>query len=151
MAREGFPFKTTLRVRYEETDAQKVVYYANYFTYMEVARWEYVTHLAWSREEARDFWERTFVVEASCAFKSPARFDDVLELYCRIAEIRRSSFVVEYEFYEQESQCLVASGRTIHVFMDPLGSRPQRVPEEFRARVAAVEGKTGKPEGTKGD
>jgi len=151
MAREDFPFKTTLRVRYEETDAQQVVYYANYFTYMEVARWGYVTHLGFPREEARNFFERTFVVEAHCSFKASARFDEVLELFCRIAEVRRSSFVVEYEFYEQESQRLVASGRTIHVFMDPLGSRPQRVPEEFRARVAAVEGKTRKPEGTPGN
>jgi len=34
----GTPFRTQIRVRYEETDAAGVVYYANYLRYFEVAR-----------------------------------------------------------------------------------------------------------------
>jgi len=30
---EGFAFRTELRVRYAETDAQTVVYHANYFAF----------------------------------------------------------------------------------------------------------------------
>lgn len=36
------PFHTAIRVRYEETDAAGVVYYANYLLYFEIARVEAV-------------------------------------------------------------------------------------------------------------
>jgi len=38
----GFTHCHTVRVRYAETDAMGVVYYANYLTYFEVARVEYL-------------------------------------------------------------------------------------------------------------
>ena len=41
-AEGGFTHEHTIRVRYAETDAMGVVYYANYLTYFEVARVEYL-------------------------------------------------------------------------------------------------------------
>ena len=38
----GFTHCHKIRVRYAETDAMGVVYYANYLTYFEVARVEYL-------------------------------------------------------------------------------------------------------------
>ena len=39
------PFEWSIRVYYEDTDAQGVVYYANYFRYMERARTEWLRAL----------------------------------------------------------------------------------------------------------
>ena len=39
------PFHTRMRVRYAETDAAGVVYYANYLIYFEVARVEWLRAL----------------------------------------------------------------------------------------------------------
>ena len=39
------PFQLPVRVYYEDTDAQGVVYYANYFRFMERARTEWLESL----------------------------------------------------------------------------------------------------------
>jgi acyl-CoA thioester hydrolase len=39
------PFELPIRVYYEDTDAQGVVYYANYFRFMERARTEWLGSL----------------------------------------------------------------------------------------------------------
>jgi len=42
---EAFPFRHRQRVRFGETDLQKVVYYANYLLYAEVGRVAYLREL----------------------------------------------------------------------------------------------------------
>jgi acyl-CoA thioester hydrolase len=139
---DGFHFHTTVRVRYAETDAQNVVYYANYLTYMEIARWDYVRSLDRPFDALRDFWQRHFTVEVHCSYKSPARFNDVLELHARVARIGNSSFDFEYAFVKQEGGQLIATGQTVHVLLDSdhEGARPERVPEDLRAAIAEREG-----------
>lgn len=142
MKPEDFAFQTTIRVRYAETDAQNVVYYANYLTYMEVVRWDYLRSLDLPFEFLRDFWQRHFTVEVHCSYKSPARFNDVLEGYGRVTRIGNSSFDFEYLFVNQGDGRLIAAGRTVHVLLDSdrEGGRPERVPEALRAAIAAREG-----------
>lgn len=139
---ESFPFHTTIRVRYAETDAQKVVYYANYLTYMEVARWDYLRSLELPFEFLRDFWQRHFTVEVHCSYQAPARFNDVVEVHGRVSRIGHSSFDFEYRFVKQDTGQLLATGKTIHVLLDSdgEGGRPERVPDPLRAAIAAREG-----------
>ena len=145
MPHDRFPFHTTVRVRYAETDAQNVVYYANYLTYMEVTRWDYVRSLDLPGEVLQDFWQRHFTVEVTCSYKTPARFNDVLQLQARIPRIGNSSFDFEYVFSHQEKGQLIATGKTVHVLLesDQEGGRPQRVPDEIRAAIAARESPPG--------
>jgi len=140
---DGFPFHTTVRVRYAETDAQNVVYYANYLTYMEITRWDYVRSLDLPFEVLRGFWQRHFTVEVTCSYKAPARFNDLLELHGRIPRIGNSSFDFEYAFVNQDTGQLIATGKTVHVLLDSdrEGARPERVPEDFRAAIARREGR----------
>jgi acyl-CoA thioester hydrolase len=142
MQPEDFAFRTTIRVRYAETDAQRVVYYAHYLTYMEVVRWDYLRSLDLPFEFLRDFWQRHFTVEVRCSYKSPARFNDVLEGYGRVARIGHSSFDFEYLFVHQDDGRRIATGQSIHVLLDRdgEGGRPERVPAALRAAIAAREG-----------
>lgn len=43
-------FDWPVRVYYEDTDCARVVYYANYFKFMERARTEWLRALGWSQE-----------------------------------------------------------------------------------------------------
>ena len=71
------PFEWPVRVYYEDTDAQGVVYYANYFRFTERARTEWLRALGVDQERMLNEDRRMFVVvNATADFISPARFND---------------------------------------------------------------------------
>lgn len=123
----------TVRVRYAETDQMGVVYYGNYFTWFEIGRIEFCRQvgLEYKRMENED---DSFIVvaEASCRYKRPARFDDLLTVRTRVTGSRRRTIHFGYEIFRQGSDELIATGETVHVVCDSQG-RPKALPEKYRA------------------
>src|SRR5450432_2931783 len=89
-------FRTTLRVRYAETDQMGVVYHANYFVWFEMGRVELLRGLGfdYKQMEAEDC--HLPVVEATCRYRLPARYDDVLILETRAVALR--GFVMKFAY-----------------------------------------------------
>ena len=58
-------FDWPVRVYYEDTDCARVVYYANYFRFMERARTEWLRALGWSQERLYSELGVVFVVDAN--------------------------------------------------------------------------------------
>ena len=58
-------FDWPVRVYYEDTDCARVVYYANYFRFMERARTEWLRALGWSQERLYSELGVVFVVARS--------------------------------------------------------------------------------------
>lgn len=119
---DGYALAATLRVRYSETDRMGIVYNANYLSWFEVARTEYCRKFGLTY---REWEEKGFflpVSEAYCRYKSPARYDDIVHLYCRapIDKIKPHSIVFEY-IARLESGILLAEGWTKHAFVDSSG------------------------------
>lgn len=109
---------THLRVRYAETDAQAVVYHANYLVYMEVARSTLMRErgLPYSELEARGV---TFLVaRASLRYKAPARYDDPLVVRIRVSGVRGRLVSFEYRIEHEEDGRLLVTGETTHVCVD---------------------------------
>jgi len=131
--------ESEVRVRYAETDAQGVVYYANYFVYMEVGRVNFLRALGLDR----GFWERAgwgiVIVEASCRYHAPARFDDRLVIRTWLENVRRSSFTFAYEILNGENGHLLANGHTVQVFVDLRTMRPTRLPPAVHKVLSAVQ------------
>lgn len=128
---------TTIRVRYAETDQMGVVYYGNYFTWFEVGRVELCRQLGfeYKRMELEDD-SYIVVAEASCRYKRPARFDDLLTIRTRIAETQRRTIRFAYEIFNETSE-LIATGETLHVICDRAG-RPKSLPEKYRKYFALI-------------
>ncbi len=122
----------TLRVRYAETDQMGVVYYGNYFTWFEVGRVELCRHLGFEYKQMEIEDDSLIVVaEASCRYKRPARFDDVLTVRTRVATPRRRTIRFSYEIFNQSTGDLIAIGETLHVICERQG-RPKSLPEKYR-------------------
>ena len=123
----------TVRVRYAETDQMGVVYYGNYFTWFEIGRVEFCRQAGfeYKRMEIED---DSFIVvaEASCRYKRPARFDDLLTVRTRVTAAQRRTIRFGYEIFRQEPEELIATGETLHVVCDSTG-RPKALPEKYRA------------------
>ncbi len=124
--------ETTVRVRYAETDQMGVVYYANFFVWFEVARVELMRQLGFSYRQM-EMEDDSFVVvaKASCAYKRPAKFDDILRIRTCVTESRRRTITFSYEVFHEASSALIATGETLHVICDRHG-RPKALPEKYR-------------------
>jgi len=124
--------ETTVRVRYAETDQMGVVYYANFFVWFEVARVELMRHLGFSYKQM-EIEDDSFVVvaKASCTYKRPAKFDDVIRIRTHVSDSRKRTITFNYEVFKEGADSVIATGETLHVICDKNG-RPKSLPEKYR-------------------
>jgi acyl-CoA thioester hydrolase len=126
-----------VRVRYQETDCMKVVYYGHYLTYFEVGRVEFLRQQGIPISEV-DQKVHLPVVEATVRYLRPARLDDLLDVRCWVSERKRASFRFAYEILNERGQT-VASGATLHACWDPATSKMIAVPDWLVAIMPVVE------------
>ncbi|HUZ03997.1 MAG TPA: thioesterase family protein [Acidobacteriaceae bacterium] len=127
--------ETRVRVRYAETDQMGVVYHANYLVWFEIGRVELMRHLGfdYKRMEAEDDC-CIAVVEATCRYKSPARYDDELVIETEITALRGFVLKFRYRVLRANDRTLLAVGETTHVITGRnLAKRalPQKYVEAF--------------------
>jgi acyl-CoA thioester hydrolase len=127
------PFAWPIRVYYEDTDAQGVVYYANYFRYMERARTEWLRALGVDQSQLLNEERRMFVVtETGAEFLAPARFNDQVVVTARLAGLSRATFDIEQNIYLNSLDgTLLLRGGVKAAFLNADTLRPLRVPAEF--------------------
>jgi len=121
--------ETNIRVRYQETDNMGVVYYGNYFTWFEIARTEYLRSFGIAYKDMEKKGVFLLVASASCKYKSPARYDDIVVARTWISEMKNTSLKFEYKLHVSDR--LIATGESVHVFTDK-AFKPVRIPEEIK-------------------
>jgi acyl-CoA thioester hydrolase len=85
-------FDWQVRVYYEDTDAGGVVYHSNYLNFMERARTEWLRSLGFEQTSLKENSGIVIVIHSlSIAYKSPARFNDMLQVTCGLSGFGRSS------------------------------------------------------------
>ena len=104
------PFRIRRRVEFSDTDMGGIVHFSRFFVFMEAAEHALLRSLCSSVELTIDGhragWPR---LSATCEFRSPARFEDELEIEIRVLRLGRSS--VTYGIDVKIGQRLVAEGR----------------------------------------
>src|SRR5205809_1105666 len=83
------PIVATVRVLMADTDAMGIVYHANYLRWFEVGRAELVRAAGLPYVEMEKLGLGLPVIEARLRYKASARYDDVLSIDARVAEIGR--------------------------------------------------------------
>jgi len=136
------PVTTQVRVRYSETDQMGIVYYANYLVWFELGRVELLRSigLAYSRLET-DHGCILPVIDVSCRYKSPARYDDEILIETRPAMLRGTVLKFSYRILrkarEGEEHALLAEGETVHVVCDDQLQR-KSLPEKYEAALRTL-------------
>jgi acyl-CoA thioester hydrolase len=134
------PFKYAARTRvgFSDTDAQGIVYYGRYFPYFDLARVEYHRHLGLSTEQlgGNEFVMRALSVE----YHAPAMFDDLIEVYVRLARVGRTSATYEFAAYRAEDDVLMVTATQTLVLIDLEERKACPIPERFVEAVQAFEG-----------
>lgn len=133
-----------VRVRYAETDQMGVVYYANYLVWFEIGRVELLRAVGLSYDRMEKEHKLILpVVEATCRYKAPARYDDEILIETRPSLLRGSVLKFSYRILRNgmdgaEPQ-LLAEGETVHVVCDESFER-QPLPEEYAAALRSQMG-----------
>lgn len=125
-----------VRVYWEDTDAGRVVYYANYLKFLERARSEWlralgIGQLELMRQEGVVFVVRHVTVE----FLQPARFDDLLVVKSRLLKLGGASLILKQEVVREATVLLTAQVRVACVRSADF--KPARIPSHIAKRLAA--------------
>ena len=127
----GSIFVLPARVYYEDTDAGGIVYYANYLRFAERARTEFIRQFGCRQQDALEA-DDTFgfaVKHADIDYHRPAVLDDILEITCRVTELKGASAVMYQEIRRGDE--LLASLNVRVVYLSLKKKRPVRMPEDL--------------------
>ncbi|GAB1442298.1 thioesterase family protein [Ignavibacteriales bacterium] len=121
--------RTTLRIRYADTDQMRFVYNGKYLEFFEVGRTELIRELGMSYKQFEESGFLLPVYDAYIRYHSPAFYDEVLEIESILATKPMAKLKIEYTIRVGER--LIASGYTQHAFVSTKTGRPVRSPELF--------------------
>ena len=125
-----------LRVRFAETDAMQVVYYAEYFVWFEVARTELFRSIGMPYSViSRKRGFHTPVVQAHADYKSSARYDDEISVRVWASKVGTSSVRLDYEVTKLPDKVLLCTGHTVHVLIGEDG-KPKDIPADIKERLS---------------
>lgn len=133
---EEFDFAAAVRVRFADTDAQGIAHHANYLVWFEVARVEFLEHVAGGYQRLRDEGLESLVLEVGARFHAPAVFDDRLLVHARCTDGKGARFRFDYRV--ERDGVLLADGYTEHGTVDARTLRPRRTPDWLRASLTAA-------------
>ena len=130
-------FKIQTRVYYEDTDAEGIVYYANYLKFAERARTEFLRFNGLKPETQKDGERCGFVAKKVLIdYQKSAFLDDLLDVTCEIKAINNSSVLIYQEIKRDET--VLASMEITLVLINISKHRPTRIPDDMRLKLGSL-------------
>jgi acyl-CoA thioester hydrolase len=105
-----------------------VVYYANYLVWFEVARADLLREAGWSYREMEADGYMLPVLEASCVYRQPARYDDEINVKTTGTLVSPVRVKFTYDVVRPADDVRLAAGYTVHASIGRSG-RPCRLPD----------------------
>ena len=106
-----YGFSTDVRVRLSETDAVGIVFFGTYAHYFDIGRMDYLAHLGLNKHggAVKDLIPGV-VVGQEVEFTHPARYNDVLAVFVRLATIGETSYTFHLKIVNKRTRAAVANG-----------------------------------------
>ncbi len=132
-------FSYPIRVRYSEIDGQKIVFNAHYSTYIDIATTEYFRHVLGDRLQqlADDHLFDPVLRKITIEFIKPAKLDDVLDVFCRVTKLGKSSFELSHEIMRNDE--LLVKAEVIQVNYDMKSGKAQGIPWKIKESLSHFE------------
>ena len=116
------------------------MYYGRYLPYFDLARVEYHRNLGLLGmdigEEGQEFVMRACTIE----YFAPAVFDDLIEVYVRMARIGRTSARYELAAYRERDDVLMVTATQTLVLVDLDERKAVPIPDSYKESIRAFEG-----------
>ena len=95
----AYEFKAQRRVEFSDTDMAGIMHYSNFFRFMETAEHGFYRSLGFSvvdeKIHSRVGWPR---VHASCDYRKPLRFEDLVEIHLLVTEKKTKALSFQFRF-----------------------------------------------------
>ena len=123
-------FKFNLKVYYEDTDAEGVVYYANYLKFIERARTNLIQELGFSLKDLKENHDSLFIVrKVNCDYLHSAKLEDDLVVHSKFLEINNASFQLEQNIFKNDQ--IIFTSQVLIVCVSSYG-RPKKIPQQIK-------------------
>lgn len=123
--------KTTIRVRYADTDKMQFVYNGKYLEYFEVGRTELLRSSGLSYSEVEQSGYQLPLIETGIKYKNAATYDEVLEIEATVRELYSPKVHIEYVIRKEGTDIVVCEGFTTHIFMKLETKKAVRPPKVY--------------------
>ena len=131
-------FNWPIRVYYEDTDSGGVVYHSNYLNFMERARTEWLRALGFEQPALKTDLGIIFVVHSmALIFKSPAYFNDLLEVRARLLKIGHGSMEFSQSVTREDNLLVEATVKLACV--DAVSFKPIGIPAIIKQALKNME------------
>jgi YbgC/YbaW family acyl-CoA thioester hydrolase len=141
MPKEDFVCVPRLRVRWAEVDMQKIVFNGHYLTYMDTAVAEYwrAIGLPYPAGYVERYGNDLYLRKATVEYLGSARYDDLLDVGCRVGKLGRSSMTFHFEIYRENEAAPLVSAELVYVNADPSTMKAAPLPDDLRRSVLRYE------------
>jgi len=112
-----------VRVRYPEVDAMGYLHHSRYLQYFEMGRIELLRSMGFSYADLERDGTFFVVAKAEVRFKSPARYDEELDLTTRVE--RQTHVRIDHSYELRRGGVLLAEGSTTIACVDREGQLTQ--------------------------
>ncbi|WP_017727471.1 acyl-CoA thioesterase [Halalkalibacterium ligniniphilum] len=130
--------KTTIEVRYAETDQMGVVHHSNYFVWFELGRSHFIRDLGFQYHEMEKEGVLSPVTDIQASYKHPARYGETLTVKTWVKDYDGLRVVYGYEVINEEGMLCVI-GSSTHVCVKKDSFRPISIRTHFPAWHEAYE------------
>lgn len=126
------------RVRFGDTDAAGIVYYANYLRWFEAGRAELMRARDLPYHQIITGGSYLPVVETWCRYHASARYDDEIEIVSWVHELRLATLLVAHHIVRVHDGVLLVDGAARLACVSAEG-KPKRLPAQLRRAVERAE------------
>ena len=130
--------ETHIRVRFNEVDPWGMVWYANYFSYIDVARCEVLEKFELLPDTLVKLGYIAPVYHVNSTFKHPARFNDLLRIRVTLRPQRAAKLVFLFEILQSETGKVVMHGETTQVLLNAEGFMIYKLTGVLAERIQAL-------------
>lgn len=119
-------FQHQIYVEFGDTDAAGIVYYPNYYKWMDNAAHAFFHHLGFSTRSLLTNNIATPLIEAHCTFKQPAFFHEMLTVEVSVTWLKEKVFQLQYEMIRGDQ--IIAHGYEIRAYTTFENHQPKAIP-----------------------
>lgn len=129
---DGYRLVSEVPLRFSDTDGIGHVNNANYLSFLEVSRLDYLRRIL-GCVKISEFG--VILARVEIDYKSQVAYDETLLVGCRVSEIGGASIKMDYRIEDKATGRLVAEAKSVIVTFDYARNRPMRVSEEWRTKM----------------
>ena len=134
---DDYKLVSEVPVRFSDTDGLGHVNNANYLSFLEVARVDYLRQVL-GLVKIEEFG--IIIARIEIDYKSPVLHHEKILVGCRVSEIGGASITMDYRLEDKATGRLVAMAKSVAVSFDYALNRPVRVTDDWRKKMEDFDG-----------